>query len=126
MATLPKKVKTKALAGAKGVPIKVKVARAGKVKLSGTVPAKILSRTGKPVVVATGSAIAKRAGTVTVKLRLTAAARKKQKRLKGARMTLRVSQGASAAPSASSFDERTGAAVRGAATSPGCGPRRCA
>ena len=93
VATLPKKLKTKALAGAKGVPIKVKVTRAGKVKLSGTVPAKILKRTGKPVVIATGSATAQRAGTVTVKLRLTAAGRKKQKRLKGARMTLRVSQG---------------------------------
>ena len=93
VATLPKKVTTTALAGAKGVPIKVKVARAGKVKISGTVPAKILQRSGKPVVVATGSATAKRAGTVTVRVRLTAAARKKPKRLKGARMTLRVSHG---------------------------------
>ncbi len=93
VATLPKKVTTTALAGTKGVPIKVKVARSGKVKLSGTVPAKVLGRKGKPVVVAKGSAAAKRAGTVTVRLRLTAAARKKPKRLKGARMTLRVSQG---------------------------------
>ena len=93
VATLPKKVTTTALAGAKGVPIKVKVARAGKVKISGTVPAKVLQRSGKPVVVATGSATAKRAGTVTVRVRLTTAARKKPKRLKGARMTLRVSQG---------------------------------
>ena len=74
VATMPKKLTAKALAGAKGVPIKVKVTRAGKVKLSGTVPAKVLRRKGKPVVVATGSAIAKRAGTVTVRLRLTAAA----------------------------------------------------
>jgi hypothetical protein len=44
-------------------------------------------------VVATGSATAKRAGTVTVKVRLTRAARKKRSRLKGARMTLRVTQG---------------------------------
>jgi hypothetical protein len=93
VATVPRRVTTKALAGAKGVPIKVKVARAGKVKISGTVPAKILNRKGKPIVVATGSATAKRAGTVTVRLRLTAAARKHRKRLKGARMTLRVSQG---------------------------------
>jgi hypothetical protein len=42
-------------------------------------------------VVATGSGVAKRAGTVTVRLRLTAAGRKKRSRLKGARMTLRVS-----------------------------------
>jgi hypothetical protein len=57
------------------------------------VPAKILRRRGKPVVIATGSTTARRAGTVTVRLRLTATARKKLKRLKGARMTLRVSQG---------------------------------
>jgi hypothetical protein len=93
VATVPKKVTTSALARAKGVPIKVKVAGAGKVKVSGTVPAKVLRRRGKPVVVATGSATAKRAGTVTVKLRLTAAARKKPRRLKGARLTLRVSHG---------------------------------
>ncbi|HWM08578.1 MAG TPA: hypothetical protein VNO82_04515 [Solirubrobacteraceae bacterium] len=91
VATVPRRVTTTALAGTKGVPIKVKVARAGKVKISGAVPAKVLRRRGKPVVVATGSATAKRAGTVTVRMRLTAAARKKPKRLKGARMTLRVS-----------------------------------
>jgi hypothetical protein len=91
LASVPRKVTTKALASAKGVPIKVKVARAGKIKISGTVPAKILRRKGKPVVIATGSATAKRAGTVTVRVRLTAAARKKPKRLKGAKMTLRVS-----------------------------------
>jgi hypothetical protein len=93
VATVPRRVRTTALAAAKGVPIKVKVARAGKVKISGTVPARILRRKGRPVVVATGSATARRAGTVTVRLRLTAAARKQRKRLKGARMTLRVSQG---------------------------------
>lgn len=93
VAKVPSKITTKALARAKGVPIKVKVPRAGKIKLSATVPARILGRRGKPVVVATGSATAKRAGTVTVRLRLTAAARKKQNRLKGARMTLRLSHG---------------------------------
>lgn len=92
LATVPKKVTVKALAGAKGVPIKVKVARAGKVKVSGSVPAKVL-RSSRSIVVATGSATAKRAGTVTVRLRLTTAARKKRSRLKGARMTLRVTQG---------------------------------
>jgi hypothetical protein len=92
VATMPRRVTAKALAGAKGLPIRVRVARAGKVKLSGTVPARILSRRGRAVVVATGSAAAKRAGIVTVRLRLTAAARKKPNRLRGARMTLRVSQ----------------------------------
>jgi hypothetical protein len=90
LATLPKKVTTKALARAKGVPIKVRVRRAGKITLSGAVPAKVMGRKGRPVVVATGSAVAKRAGTVTVRLRLTRSARKKPNRLKGARMTLRV------------------------------------
>ena len=93
VATVPRRVTTTALAGAKGVPIKVNVAGAGKVRISGTVPARTLRRSGRPVVVATGSATARQAGTVTVKLRLTAAARKKPKRLKGARMTLRVSHG---------------------------------
>jgi hypothetical protein len=92
VATVPRKVTTKALAGRRGVPIKVKVTRAGKVKITGSVPAKVL-RSSRSVVVATGSATAKRAGTVTVRLRLTTAARKKRSRLKGARMTLRVTQG---------------------------------
>lgn len=91
--TVPNRVTVRALASAKGVPIKVKVTRAGKVKVSGSVPARILGRRGKPVVVATGSTTAKRAGTVTVWLRLTSAASEKQDLLKGARMTLRVSHG---------------------------------
>lgn len=93
VATAPRRVTRKALAGVRGVPIKVRVARAGKVRISGTVRARILGRRGRPIVVAAGSATAKRAGTVTVRLRLTAAGRKQRKRLKGARMTLRVRQG---------------------------------
>ncbi|MDX6396817.1 MAG: hypothetical protein QOJ43_225 [Gaiellaceae bacterium] len=92
VATVPRKVTAKALAGAKGVAIKVKVAHAGKVTIAGSVPAKVLSAS-RSIVVARGSATAKRAGTVTVRLRLTTAARKKRSRLKGARMTLRVTQG---------------------------------
>ena len=92
LATVPRRVTVKALAGARGVPVKVKVARAGKVKISGSVPAKVLQGS-RSVVVAIGSATAKRAGTVTVRVRLTAAGRKKRSRLKGARMTLRVTQG---------------------------------
>jgi hypothetical protein len=92
VATVPRKVTVKALARTRGVPIRVKVARAGKVKIAGSVPAKVL-RSSRSVVVATGAATAKGAGTVTVRLRLTSAARKKRSRLKGARMTLRVTQG---------------------------------
>jgi hypothetical protein len=92
VATVPRKVTVKALAGANGLPIKVNVSRAGKVKVSGSVAAKVLSGS-RSIVVATGSATAKRAGTVTVRVRLTKAARRKRTRLKGARMTLRVTQG---------------------------------
>jgi hypothetical protein len=93
LATLPAKLTTKALGAKGGLTVKVKVARAGKVTLSATVPAARMARKGKPVVIATGSAIAARAGIVKVKLRLTAPARKRLKRLKGARMTLRTTQG---------------------------------
>jgi hypothetical protein len=93
VASVRSRIKTKALGGSKGVPVKVTVARAGRVKVSGTVPAKVVRRTGKPVVVAKGAASAQGAGTVTVRVRLTSAGRKQRKRLKGARMTLRVSQG---------------------------------
>jgi hypothetical protein len=92
VATLPRRVTTKVLASRRGVPIKVKVARAGKVQISGTVPAKVLRRRGRPVVVVRGSAAATRAGTLTVRVRLTTAGRRKRSRLKGARVTLRVSQ----------------------------------
>ncbi len=91
-AIVPRRVTARALASRRGVPIKVKVARAGKVKILGSVPAKVLSGS-RSVVVAAGSATAKRAGTVTVRLRLTRAARRKPSRLKGARLTLRVTQG---------------------------------
>ena len=92
VATVPRKVTVKALARPKGVLIRVRVARAGKVKVTGSVAAKVL-RSSRSIVVARGSATAKRAGSVTVRLRLTTAARKKRSRLKGARMTLRVTQG---------------------------------
>jgi hypothetical protein len=92
LATVPRKVTVKSLASTKGLSIKVRVSRAGKVKLAGSVAAKVL-KASRSVVVATGSATAKRAGTVTVRLRLTKAARKKRSRLKGTQMTLRVTQG---------------------------------
>jgi hypothetical protein len=92
VATVPRKVTVKALARARGLAIKVKVNRAGRVTIAGSVPAKVLSAS-RSIVVARGSATAKLAGTVTVRLRLTTGARKKRSRLKGARMTLRVTQG---------------------------------
>jgi hypothetical protein len=92
LATVPRRVTVKGLAGDRGVPIRVRVARAGKVKVTGSVPAKVLTGS-RSVVVASGSTTAKRAGTVTVRVRLTAVGRRKRSRLKGARMTLRVTQG---------------------------------
>ena len=89
-ATLPAKVTTKALG--KGLSIKVNVPEAGKVTLTATVAAKAMGRKGKPVRIGTGSATAKGAGTVTVKLKLNSAARKRLKKLKGAKVTLRFAQ----------------------------------
>ena len=73
--------------------VKVKVGSAGKVTITGTVPARRLGRRGKPVVVATGKGVARAAGTVTIRLRLTTVGRKRVRRLKGARLTLRIVQG---------------------------------
>jgi hypothetical protein len=88
--TLPAKVTTKALGA--GLSMKVKVSGAGKVTLTATVPAKAMGRKGKPVTIGTGSATAKGAGTVTLKLKLSSAARKRLKKLKGAKLTLRFVQ----------------------------------
>jgi hypothetical protein len=88
--TLPKKLTAKALASARGVAVKVKVGGPGKIAITGSVPAKRMGRRGKAAVVATGQAIARAAGTMTVRLRFNAAARKRAKRLKGARLSLRV------------------------------------
>jgi hypothetical protein len=93
VATLPAKVTIKALRSTAGLGVKVRVDAAGKVTITATVPAARLGRKGKPVVIASGSTTARGAGTVTVKLRLNAAARKRVKRLKGAPMTLRISHG---------------------------------
>jgi hypothetical protein len=86
-------VTTKALGSAAGLGVRVRVAAAGKVTITAAVPAARLRRKGKPVVIARGSATARRAGSVMVRLRPTVAARKHLKRLKGARMTLRISHG---------------------------------
>ena len=80
--TVPAKLTAKSLT--KGFGLKVKVGAAGKVTITATV---------KRVVIATGSATAKGAGIVTVKLKLNAAGRKARKRLKGKKATLRITQG---------------------------------
>ena len=75
--------------------MKVKVGGPGKVSVTGTVPARRLGarqggRRGPP-----GSAAA--AGTVTIRLRLTTAGRKRKGRLKGTKLTLRILQGSRSA-----------------------------
>jgi hypothetical protein len=80
--SVPAKLTAKSLT--KGIGLKVKVAAAGKVRITATV---------KKRVIATGSATAKAAGTVTVKLKLNAAGKKLRKRLKGAKATLKVTHG---------------------------------
>jgi hypothetical protein len=78
---------------ARGLAVTVTVSTAGTVRITATVPARRLGRRGKPIVVATGTARAKRAGKLTVRLRLNATTRRHVKRLKGARLTLRIAQG---------------------------------
>jgi hypothetical protein len=84
------RVTTKALRS--GLKVKVAVSEPGRVTLTATVPAKAMGRRGKPVTIGSGRATAAGAGTVTVKLKLTAAARKRIKKLKGAKLTLRFAQ----------------------------------
>jgi hypothetical protein len=88
--TLPAKLTAKALASRRGVVVKVKVGGPGKIAITGRVPAKRMGRRGKPAVAATGQATARAAGTATVRLRFNAAARKRARSLKGARLSLRV------------------------------------
>lgn len=92
--TLPPKPTAAALAGAKGLALKVRAPRAGKVTATGSVVAKRLGLRGtKQVVIATGSISAKAAGTVTVRLRLKKTARKYRVRQRGATLVVRLTQG---------------------------------
>jgi hypothetical protein len=88
--TLPATLTANALASARGVPVKVKVNGPGKVTVTATVAARRLGRHGKPVVVARGTATPAAAGTVTIRLKFTATARKRARTLRGARLTLRI------------------------------------
>jgi hypothetical protein len=90
---LPKRLTAKALAARRGIAVKVRVSGPGTVSIKGTVPARRLGRRGKPVLVAAGKRVARAAGSVTVRLRLNTLGRKRVRRLKGARLTLRIAQG---------------------------------
>jgi hypothetical protein len=89
--TVPARLSAAALA--RGLKVTVTVGTAGRVRITATVPARRLGRRGKPIVVATGTARATRAGKLAIRLRLNASGRRREKRLKGARLTLRVVQG---------------------------------
>jgi hypothetical protein len=91
--TLPGKITTKVLASKAGFALKVDVTGAGPITVTGSVPASKLGRRGKkPVVVATGKGTATRAGRIVIRLRLNATGRRNLRRLRGARLTLKVTQ----------------------------------
>ena len=92
--TLPAKRTVAALAGPRGLALKVRAPAAGRITVTGSVIARRLGLRGtKPVVVASGFASPKAAGTVTVRVRLKASARRYRARLRGATLVLRISQG---------------------------------
>jgi hypothetical protein len=73
----------------------VSVPATGSVTCTATVPAARLGKKGKPIVVAGCAAVnAAKAGAVTLRLKFNAAGRKAKKRLKGAKLTIRITQGA--------------------------------
>jgi hypothetical protein len=103
---------------ARSLALKVGVPDAGRVDASATVPRRVARRLGllggrstaipalaagggfaaaKAVVVARGRTTAKQAGTVTVKLRPTRAAKRVARRFRGVKLTIKVSQGAATA-----------------------------
>lgn len=88
--TVPARPTVKALSSARGLPVSVKVTEPGAVSVTGTVPARRLKRRGGPVVVASGARTASQPGTVSIRVRLTARGRRSVRRLRGARLTLRV------------------------------------
>lgn len=92
--TVPSKgLSATALTSSAGLSFKVTVRRAGKVSVKLTVAPKVLGRKGtKAITIATGSATAKKAGSLTVKLKRTSAAKGKAKRLRKKKGTLTVTQ----------------------------------
>lgn len=82
----------KAVASRAGVPVDVGVPRAGVVSVRVTVPAKRLRKRGSPVLLAAGKGTAKAAGALRVRVRGTARARRSLRRLRGATVTVKVTQ----------------------------------
>jgi hypothetical protein len=94
-ATVPAKLSLVRFTAPAGFTLRLTVPAAGKVIVRATVlPGKLGLKGKVPVVVATGTATAKARGSLAVKLRLTAKGRQKRARLRGAKLTLRIAQGA--------------------------------
>jgi hypothetical protein len=78
----------------KGLSLKVVPIAAGRVSGVATIPASVARRLKIPATIARGSVTAKRAGkAVTLKLTLTKKARRKLKKLRGVKVTVKVTQG---------------------------------
>lgn len=91
--TIPKLL-VPGLSSPAGTSLTVSVPATGKVLCTATVPAARLGKKGKPVVVAACAAVnATKAGAVTLKLKFNAAGRKAKKKLKGAKLTIGITQG---------------------------------
>jgi len=94
LGSIPTKGSAKALSAATGLTLKLTVPARGKVTVTGTVAPKALGLKGKkPIVVATGSATATKAGKLSLHLKLTKTGRKYRKRLRGATIVLQIKQG---------------------------------
>ncbi len=92
--SVPSKGSAAALGAATGLTLKLTVPARGKVTVTGSIAPKALHLKGKKaIVVATGSATATKAGKLSLHLKLTSAGRKYRKRLKGATITLKITQG---------------------------------
>ena len=90
--TPPKTQKAAALGN--GLSLTVVPAAAGRISAVGTIPASVARRLGIPATVARGSVTAKTAGkAVKLKLKLTKKALRKLKKLRGVKLTVRVTQG---------------------------------
>jgi hypothetical protein len=93
VSTVPAKGSAAALSAATGLTLKLTVPASGKVTVTATIAPKALHLKGKKaIVIATGSATATKAGKLSLHLKLTSTGRKYRKRLKGATITLKITQ----------------------------------
>ena len=82
--------------GSSGTTIQVAVGKAGKVTVTVTVPARSVGRKGAPVVIAAGTATAKSAGQLAVKLKPTKLGKKLKSKLRRKRVKIVIKSGGKA------------------------------